>query len=65
MKEGDTDEESSGESEDKGHAGETEKGTHCKHCGGSVDLWTLHVALKEVFKYPQIQQMTSSVEDVR
>ena len=77
MKEGDTEEEGSGDQEDdgedKGHGGEdkgrddgeSEKEAHCKHCGGIIDLWTVHVALKELFKFPQIQRLTTSLDDIR
>lgn len=41
------------------------KENRCRHCRSLIDLWTVHVALKELFKFPQIQQLTVSVEDIR
>ena len=49
-----------GESEDKSCDEEC-----CSHCGGVIELWTMHIALEEVLREPRIQQLSASLEEIR
>lgn len=39
--------------------------TTCNCCRGVVDVWTVHVSLKELFRFPRIQQLNASEDDIR
>lgn len=51
--------------EEEENCEERETKTICSCCGGVVDLGTLHVALKELFRFPQVQQLSTSEDDIR
>ena len=45
--------------------GEEELDNHCRHCKGLIDVGTVHVALKKLLKFQQIQQLCASEDEIR
>ena len=50
------------EQSDDGGGGESDC---CSHCGGVMERWTVHVALKDVLREPRVQKLCTSLEEIR
>ena len=48
-----------------GGGGGTEKEDVCRHCGGVIDVGTVHVAIKKLLKFRQILQLGASEDEIR
>ena len=49
--------------ESAGEEGELEN--RCRHCKGVVDVGTVHIPLKKLLKFQQIQQLCTSEDEIR
>ena len=54
-----------GSEEDQSDDGGRGEGDCCRHCGGVIKRWTVHVALKDVLREPRVQKLCTSLEEVR
>ena len=44
---------------------EREAEDHCRHCKGIIDVGTLHIPLKKLLRFQQIQRLCSSQDEIR
>ena len=55
------------ESEESGKEEEMEREAenHCRHCKGVINVGTLHIPLKKLLRFQQIQRLCSSQDEIR